>query len=220
MRWWNETVAAMTDVVSLPLLALISFVVTLLIALGWYFWPDWLPGNWRFREAASGTGRDRRAANRRTGARRFRLGRLRWRLRWRWWRRKRRPPADPLDDLPPDELPDLPAHVLAVTADQLAAAGRYAEAVRERLRAIVRQLIENGVIPYRPGWTIAELAASASRVRPPLVPPLHGAVEVFSDIWYGLRPATIDDDAAMRRYAAAVAEVLAASEPVAVGGLG
>jgi hypothetical protein len=85
--------------------------------------------------------------------------RLRWLLFWRR-RRRRTVPAD-IDGLAPDELPDLPAELLALTADQLAAAGRYAEAVRERLRAIVRELIDREVIEHRPGWTVTELAAAA-----------------------------------------------------------
>jgi len=129
------------------------------------------------------------------------------------WRRRRRD-LEVLDELPPDELPEVPADVLALTADELAAAGRYAEAVRERLRAIVRDLIERAVIPHTPGWTVTELAAAAGRARPAVAPPLREAAGVFSEIWYGLRPATLDDDAAMRAHAASVRQVLA--EPVRV----
>jgi hypothetical protein len=210
VRAWNSAIAALADHVrgGVPTLVFLSLLAALLVALGWYYWPRWLPQNWRFGSFR----RDRRSGSR--GWRgRFRLGALRWRWRLRWRKRRRRGPDDLLD-LPPDELPDLPAAVLALTADQLAAAGRYAEAVRERLRAMVRLMIERGVIPFSPGWTVTELAAAAGRVQPSLTAPLGGAVAIFSEIWYGLRPARPEDDAAMRGHAEAVARSVPRSAPV------
>jgi Domain of unknown function (DUF4129) len=78
----------------------------------------------------------------------------------------------------------------------------------------VRGLIEAGVIPHSPGWTVTELAAAAGHFRPSLAPPLRAATGVFSEIWYGLRPAHASDDAAMREYATQIAQTL--TEPVAV----
>jgi hypothetical protein len=211
MRWWNESAAALFDLIPLPLLAFLSFIVAVLVALALYFWPHWLPWRWRvWSRRRDGSGRDRK------GSRfRFRFGALRWRWRLRW-RRRRRGAPEPSPDLAPDELPELPAALLTLTADDLAAQGRYAEAVRERLRAIVRDLIERGVIPHTPGWTVTELASAASRARPTLTMPLAGAGRIFSEIWYGLRPATVEDDRAMRDHADAVRAALA--EPVAVAG--
>jgi hypothetical protein len=214
MRWWNESVAALEDITpgGVPMLAFLSLVATLIIALAWYFWPHWLPWHWRFRD---GSRRGRSGRSRReSGGRRFRLGAMRW--RWRWRRRRRKRSAEALTELPPDELPDLPAAVLALTADQLAEAGRYAEAVRERLRSIVRGLIEHGLIPFSPGWTVTELAAAATRIRPELAGPLDAAVGVFSAIWYGLRVATAADDREMRGHASDVSAILAAAPAAAV----
>jgi hypothetical protein len=177
-----------------------SVILATLAGLAWYFWPAWLPWNWRWRASS----RDRRRGG--TGRGRFRLGRLRWRFRWR--RPRRRAPEEAPADLPADALPDLPSATLVLTADQLAAEGRYAEAVRERLRAMVRELIERGVIPFSPGWTVTELATAAKHARPTLTPPLDGAVRTFSDIWYGLRPARPEDDQAMRAHAEAVRQTL------------
>jgi hypothetical protein len=202
-RWWSEAFAVLDEVVpgGTGMLFLASVLLAVLIALGWYLWP------WQWLRRSGG---DRRRRSGRDGARRqrrrFRLGRLRW--RWPRWRRRRAAPA-PLDDLPPDALPDLPAGVLLLSADQLAAQGRFAEAVRERLRAIVRDLIERAVLPESPGWTVTELARAAATARPALATPLGAAVDTFSEIWYGLRPATAEDDAAMRAHAAAVHGVLA-----------
>lgn len=203
-RWINESFDNLTALMSVPMMVFLSIVLTILIAVGWYFWPAWLPWHWKRRDPGA---RDR-AARSRDGQRRFRLGRLRWRLRWRR-RRNRAVTPDDVDELPADELPELPAAVLALSADQLAAAGRYAEAVRERLRSIVRDLIERGLIPPSPGWTVTEMARQAGTTLPPLAAPMVAAVDVFSRIWYGLLPAHAEDDAAMRSYAETITQTLA-----------
>jgi hypothetical protein len=202
-RWWTEQFAAVAELVpgGVPVVLLLSVLATILVALLWYFWPSWLPPyHWmsrdrdRERETGRGSGRRRQ---------RLRLGRL----RWRWRRRKRvKGRAETDDEYAPDELPDLPAVELALTADQLAAAGRYKEAVRERLRAMVRDLIELGMLPQTPGWTVTEIAVAAIATRPAMDAPMRAAVAIFSEIWYGLRPATADDDQAMRIHAAAVGQ--------------
>jgi hypothetical protein len=197
MRFWDEFVALLADIMpgGVPSLALVSFVVVTLIALAWYCWPAWLPTHWRLGRRA---GRSRSSGPGSPRGWRFRFGKL----RWRWRRRKKvKGEAEEAAELSPDELPDLPAEVLLSTADQLAAAGRYKEAVRERLRAMIRDLIERGILPPTPGWTVTELAAAAGIARPSLSAPLQGAVGVFSEIWYGLRPAVEADDLAMRAYA-------------------
>jgi hypothetical protein len=224
-RLWSESVARLADHVSggVPTLFFLTALAAVLVALGWHFWPSWLPWNWRWH------GSKRRRRDRRTRRWwRFRLGRLRWRLprwrlpRWRLRRRRRKltTVATELAELPPDALPELSAELLTLTADQFAAAGRYAEAVRERLRATVRGLIERDVLQPSPGWTVTELARGAAVARPPLAAPLAEAVAVFSEIWYGMRSATAADDDAMRGHADAVAGVLAepATAPAAVGG--
>lgn len=220
-RWWNELIGDLAGSLSggVPMLAFLSLLATILIALAAYFWPSWLPWNWGLRWRRGGSSRDRTAKG---GRRRFRLGALRWRWRWRLtWRRKKgglADSADELPDLPADELPDLPADVLLLTADQLAAAGLYRESVRERLRAILRDLTDRGILPISPGWTLTELATFASQTRPPLSPPLRVGIDVFSEIWYGLRPAHAEDDAQLRAAANEVTRLLA--EPVAATGAG
>ena len=101
-------------------------------------------------------------------------------------------------------LPDLPSHVFASLADRLAAEGRFAEAVRERLRAIVRGLVERRVLEHQPGMTVTELAHAAASVAPSVDAPLRNATVIFSDIWYGERPATAEHDHRMRQLAAEV----------------
>jgi hypothetical protein len=195
VRSWNEFVARFQDAIGLGLTVLLLLLAAGLVGAGWYFWPKWLPGNWPHR-----------ARRERTGE-----GRSRWRLRWprwRWpWRRRRKPAAEVEPELVPHEtegLPELPVEAFVSLADQLAAQGRYAEAVRERLRGIVRELVDAGVVENRAGFTVTELAAAASQARPSVRLPLDPASLLFSDIWYGQRPAGATHDARMRQYAAEV----------------
>jgi len=207
IRGWNEFVAEIGDTLGLGLTVLFMLLAAGLVAAGWYFWPRWLPSRWRWRQR-TGSGRG------------WRWPKLRWpRFRWPWRRRRKAPTEDPLADLVPHEtegLPDLPVETFVSLADRLAAEGRYAEAVRERLRGIVRELVDAGVVGNLPGYTITELASAASRARPPVRLPLDAASLLFSDIWYGQRPATAAHDAQMRGYAAQVHAALAAV-PVGVG---
>jgi len=198
-RWWNEQVAGITDVIPVGLLYLLVLLLGVLVGAALYWWPAWLP--WRWWRTP-----------------RLRLRRINWRWpwqwRWRWsmvlrWRRpwrRRRTATEPAEATPVsgDELPDLPAAEFISLADRLAAEGRFAEAVRERLRAIVRELIDAGLIENRPGWTVTELAAAAGVARPPVRPGLDAASGLFSGIWYGQRPAGPEDDRRMRGYAGQV----------------
>lgn len=84
----------------------------------------------------------------------------------------------------------------AVTADDHrrqaeahAAAGRYDEAVRERLRAVARELEARGVLDPRPGRTADELAREAGARVASVAGPLRRGVRVFDDVWYGGRTA-------------------------------
>jgi Domain of unknown function (DUF4129) len=75
-------------------------------------------------------------------------------------------------------------------ADRAAAAGDLAEAVRERFRAVVRELEQRGVLDPRAGRTVDEVAIEAGRALPVLADDLRGAAVQFDDVWYGGRPAT------------------------------
>jgi len=173
MRAWNEFVAAWGDVFSLPLTVMIMLLGALLTGTLWYFWPRW----WH-------------------ALRRMRLTRR---------RREQRDPGDTirhitdeeLDEVAAseEELPDVAAAVFTSLADRYAAEGRFAEAVRERLRAMVRELADRGALSIRPGWTVTELAQAAR------LAPLTTAASIFSLIWYAKRPALSEHDAQMRELA-------------------
>ncbi|HEY9391598.1 MAG TPA: DUF4129 domain-containing protein [Mycobacteriales bacterium] len=101
-----------------------------------------------------------------------------------------------LDDGLTGRRPAASEHRLA--ADAHAAAGRYAEAVRERMRALARELESRGVLEPRPGRTADEVADEAGGHLPALAGPLRQAAWIFDEVWYGGRPATAASDAALR----------------------
>ncbi|MFF3865649.1 DUF4129 domain-containing protein [Micromonospora sp. NPDC001898] len=115
-------------------------------------------------------------------------------------------PAAPAPDAaPPDGAGAL--------ADRLAAQGRYAEAVRERLRGMFGELAARRVVEQRPGMTVAELTSAATARRPPVGPPLAAAAGIFSDLWYAQHPAAAEHDHRMRELAAELHLVLTAPAP-------
>ncbi|BCJ64313.1 DUF4129 domain-containing protein [Polymorphospora rubra] len=202
-RWWTEKVASVGDALPLPLAALLLVAAAALVAAGWYWWPAWVP-------------------RRLPGLPRWRWRGWRWKLRRpRWpWRRDRKRPAgvDVPGEAAPDDLPALPAAAFVSLADRYAAQGRYAEAVRERLRAVIRELTDRQVIEHRPGWTITELAGAAGSARPAVDAPLAAAGRLFSDLWYGQRPARPEHDARMRQLAGEVLRAVDAGRPPSVVG--
>ncbi|MFF7183078.1 DUF4129 domain-containing protein [Streptomyces sp. NPDC008121] len=77
-----------------------------------------------------------------------------------------------------------------------ASAGRWNQAVQERMRAVVRSLEERTVLDPRPGRTADEAAAEAGRSLPAHADRLRAAARTFDDITYGGRTA---DENAYRR---------------------
>jgi len=90
------------------------------------------------------------------------------------------------------------------TADRYAAEQRWAEAVRERLRAVARDLESRGVLDPRLGRTADEVAAEAGSALPELAPRLRAAAQLFDEIWYGGRAATAAADDRLRELDEAV----------------
>jgi len=74
-------------------------------------------------------------------------------------------------------------------AEAAADDGRFAEAVRERLRAVVRDLEARGVLDPRPGRTAGEVARDAGAAVPAVAADLRRAAGVFDEVWYGGRAA-------------------------------
>jgi hypothetical protein len=75
-------------------------------------------------------------------------------------------------------------------AGRLAAAGDYAGAILERVRAIARELDERAVLTPRAGRTANEMAEEAGAALPAEAGALRGAALMFDDICYGERPGT------------------------------
>lgn len=74
-------------------------------------------------------------------------------------------------------------------AEAHAAAGRWNQAVQERMRAIVRSLEERALLDPRPGRTADEAAAEAGRVLPAQATRLRASAREFDDVTYGGRTA-------------------------------
>ncbi|MER5464849.1 DUF4129 domain-containing protein [Streptomyces sp. NPDC002668] len=74
-------------------------------------------------------------------------------------------------------------------AEAHAAAGRWNQAVQERMRAIVRSLEERVVLDPRPGRTADEAAAEAGRSLPDHADGLRVSAREFDDVTYGGRTA-------------------------------
>jgi hypothetical protein len=83
----------------------------------------------------------------------------------------------------------LSATALRGQAEEFAQAGRYADAIRSRLRAIVRMLEEKGVLDPRASRTAGELVTEMELITTTGRDELRLAVGIFSDVWYGGRPA-------------------------------
>lgn len=184
LRWWNETVAIFDDVIPFGLAAPLLVLLAAIVAVLWFTYPGWLPRRWRMR-------RGQRADE----------------LVPHTEQVEDRPDPDE-DEAEAEELPTLAPEVYLSQADRYAAEGRWAEAVRERLRAMVRELVDRGVVEHVPGWTVTELARAAGGARPELGPALQGATGIFSGIWYAQRPATAGDDEQMRGHLATVHELV------------
>lgn len=93
----------------------------------------------------------------------------------------------------------LDAAAYRARADAAAAAGRWADAVRERFRAVVRALEERVVLDERPGRTADEAAAGAAAALPSLAAELAAGARLFDDVCYGDRTATAEHDDGLRR---------------------
>ncbi|PZG07727.1 DUF4129 domain-containing protein [Nonomuraea aridisoli] len=70
-------------------------------------------------------------------------------------------------------------------AEGLAAEGRWAEAVRERFRAIARDMEERALVSGMPGRTATELAAEAAVSLPAFAAELSAGARSFDDVTYG-----------------------------------
>jgi hypothetical protein len=97
-----------------------------------------------------------------------------------------------------DETP-MTADDHRAAADRHASAGEWAEAIRERLRAVARDLEERAIVEPRLGRTADELAAEAGAAMPDVAADFAESVRIFDDVWYGDRPGTPDGYARLTR---------------------
>ncbi|WP_020577230.1 DUF4129 domain-containing protein [Actinopolymorpha alba] len=83
-------------------------------------------------------------------------------------------------------------------ADEALRQGDYDAAVRERFRALVRDLEERTLLDERPGRTADEVAREAAQVAPGSTEPLRAAAQAFDEVCYGGRRATPEAEAVVR----------------------
>ncbi|MEV7965212.1 DUF4129 domain-containing protein [Sphaerisporangium sp. NPDC088356] len=82
-------------------------------------------------------------------------------------------------------------------AERLAGESRWAEAIRERLRAIARDLEHRAIVAPQPGRTADELAEAAGRELPEFAARLAVAARLFDDVTYGEAPGNAEGYQAM-----------------------
>ncbi len=176
MRFYNEIVAVWGDLFSLPMTLLVLLLGAVVTGLLWFFWPSWWHALKRFRMPGFSRGGDGKGKS------------------------VREVTDQEIEEIlqSDEELPNVAAVVFVALADRLASQGRFAEAIRERLRAMVRELVDRGVITHRPGWTVTELAREAGSAKATVAPPIDAASNLFSDVWYAKQPAGSEEDTRMR----------------------
>jgi hypothetical protein len=205
IRFLDRAIATPVQIFGPFLFFVLILVAGGLIGLGWQFWPRWLPrASWwpaigRFFRVALRPSKWRRGGKRIDGE-----------------------AVEEVDEVNDDEaLPDRSSGEFLALADAYAAQGRFAEAVRERLRAIVRTLVDRGIIAHHPEWTVTELVGAAVTRAPAMSMPLREASGIFTDIWYGQRTATRSHDDRMRelnqRVDGDLAALPSAAAPVGAG---
>lgn len=132
------------------------------------------------------------------------IGLVVWRVGLPRWRRRVRDGAVEAD-------PMLAATDYRERSTALAAEGDWRGAVRDRFRAVVRELEVRTVLDVRPARTAWEAAASAGRVLPDCRDRLVDAADTFSSVVYGERAA---DPTAYERMVALDAAVTDAADRV------
>jgi hypothetical protein len=121
------------------------------------------------------------------------------------WRASRGWETDRALGADPDRLTSRSAASWDADADDHAAAGRWADAVRCRYAATVVALVERGVLDDRPGRTVRELDREVADAAPRLADVVADAGDTFERIWYGHADAAPDDERTVARARAAVA---------------
>lgn len=81
--------------------------------------------------------------------------------------------------------PEVEPRQYRTAAQRAADAGDWSSAIRERFRALVRELEHRTIIDPRPGRTALEAAGTAARMLPEVEPELHTAARLFNDVMYG-----------------------------------
>jgi len=106
-----------------------------------------------------------------------------------------------------------------VEAERFEAAGQWKQALRCRFRALVRTMIERGVVRDIPGRTTGEYRVEVGRHAPGVATAFAGASELFDRAWYGDEPTGAAESSRFRTLADEIVLGLDvdAAAPVAAG---
>lgn len=132
------------------------------------------------------------------------LGLIIWRVGLPKWRRRVPRGGVQLD-------PTKPADDYRLMAEDHAGRGDWGSAVRDRFRAVVRELEVRTILDVRPARTAWEAAGSAARQLPDSQDALFAGAELFNDVMYGDRR---PDAAAYAQMVSVDTAVTAAAERV------
>jgi hypothetical protein len=132
------------------------------------------------------------------------IGLVVWRVGLPRWRRRSRDAAVDLDA-------SVPAADYRHLAEQHAEHGDWQAAVRDRFRALVRELEVRTILDILPARTAWEAAYAASQLLPGCRDDLHASAEDFNAVMYGERRA---DEALYRRMTDIDDRVMAAADTV------
>lgn len=113
-----------------------------------------------------------------------------WRVGLPRWRPR-------VTDVEVETDPEIEPQQYRTAAQRAADAGDWSSAIRERFRALVRELEHRTIIDPRPGRTALEAAGNAARLLPQAEPALHTAAQLFNDVMYGEIVADADGYARM-----------------------
>ena len=130
---------------------------------------------------------------------------VRW-LRGRDWTRRRRPTAE---GVWLDEVRRRTPAEWRSEAEELEARGEWKLALRARYRALVGDLLAEGLVDDAAGRTTGELRAAVARGAPERAAAFAAASDLFDLAWYAGRPTGPDESARFRALAAEVSGVRA-----------
>lgn len=109
------------------------------------------------------------------------------------WRLLRTTTPEARVAVPVEVAEDRSAAAWRVEATRAEARGDWRPAVLYRFRALLADLVEDGLLDAQPGRTVGAYRAQVAARRPAAVPPFGRASDLFEAVWYGDQPVGPDE---------------------------